>query len=243
MKFVTRLILIVFLCICGSVFAKQCAQDEQNGELFRAAEARIRRLKWFETLDWNELIRTKQQRYYPCWYFLEAPRAFIWNKQIFLRDGMIYHYFVVDTAAQLLDREVLADLTKIKEDYKQSHRLRIAAGRMLRLADELGVYPDNIYQRRESKSAPAVAGPAVQAQAPQAPVESEPGTVLAVAIGGNSLCMIEGVDQVLGRGDTINQGFGEGIKVVKLEPGQVELQKGRRTWVQKIGESPSGQWE
>jgi len=254
MKTVTQIMLLAILCTCGPAFARQCRQEEQcdpragqnlaqTSELFQMAEARIRRLKWCETLNWNELIRTKEERYYPCWYFFGGPRAFNWNREDFLRGAMIYQYFIGDTAGQLLDRQVLADLTRIKEDRAQSHKMRSAAADVLRLADELGIYSDNVCRKRAAKASQPAAD-AAQAQRVQEAVPCEPGTVLAVAVdGAKSLCMLEGVEVILGEGDTISEGFGEGVKVVKIESGQVELQKGRHAWVQKIAEAPSDEWK
>jgi len=245
MKTIIRIVMVAFLCLCATGFAQQCAQDKKPDELFRAAEAKVRKLDQPDRMLLNEFLRGKKPCCFKYSYFYRAPQAFVWNDRAGrLRSEVIDPYFVADRATLLLDRRFLACVEEIRKDRAQTHTLRSAAAAVLRLSDELGVYPDDVCRKHAAKLSQPAASPVAQSQPVQEAVPCEPGTVLAVALdGAKSLCMLEGVEVILGEGDTIAEGFGQGVKVVKIESGQVELQKGRHTWVQKTAETPSDQWK
>lgn len=262
MKTIIQIAVAVFLCACAPSFARDCAQEQkpsaaaalsavtsrccaETSELFRAAEAKVRRLDQPDRMLLNEFLRGKKPCCFKYSYFYRAPQAFVWNDRTGrLRSEVIDPYFVPDRAALLLDSRFLTRVAAIREDRAQTHTLRSAAAAVLRLSDELGVYPGTVCQKRAAKSPESAAASVAQTQPVQEAVPSEPGTVLAVAAdGGRSLCMLESVEVILGEGDTIDEGFGRGVKVVKIESGQVEFKKGRGAWVQKVGEAPSDEWK
>jgi hypothetical protein len=259
MKISTQLIVTAFFC-CVPALARQYPHQNkacpaaapaaatnprcaENSDLFRAAEAEVRTLDPLSRMLLNQFLQGDE----PCryWSVYSAPQAFLWDDRAGrLRREVIDPYFVPDRAALLLDRRFLACLEAIKDDPAQTHVFRSAAASVLRLSDALDVYPAAVCQKPKFESANPAETPVEEVpQAPQA-VAAQPGTVLAVAFDdGKSLCMVEGVEKICAAGDTIAEGFGQGVTVTKIESGQVELKKGRHTWVQKVGEEPSAQWQ
>lgn len=170
--------------------------------------------------------------------------------QRYLQAHLADSYSLRQFAMFLLSDQSGIVLGDIADSRFQNRRLRNQARALLRIAESLHIEAGEIESIKNSALAALrldeeSANDGVPAPVEQAQVQSqviEPGTIVAVAVDGKSLCMIAGVEQILAQGDTIQEGFGEGIKIAKIEPGKVELQKGRRTWTQKIGESPSGNW-
>jgi hypothetical protein len=79
------------------------------------------------------------------------------------------------------------------------------------------------------------------------PAEAIPyGTVIAVTYyNKGAFCMIEGVDEIIKAGDTINNAQTKNVKIVKIDTdkARVEFDRNGRQWAQKAGQSPNPGWK
>jgi hypothetical protein len=72
------------------------------------------------------------------------------------------------------------------------------------------------------------------------------GTVYAVIYyNKGSLCMIEGIDEIIKLGDTINNAQTTNVKIVKIDidRARVEFDGNGRQWAQTVGQSPNPGWK
>jgi hypothetical protein len=81
------------------------------------------------------------------------------------------------------------------------------------------------------------------------PAQATPyGTVIAVIYyNKGSFCMIEGIDEIIKVGDTINNAQTKNVKIVKIDmdidSARVEFDGNGRQWAQTVGQSPNPGWK
>jgi hypothetical protein len=174
------------------------------------------------------------------------------RSQRYLQAHLADSYSLRQFAMFLLSDQSSIVFSDIADSRFQNRRLRSQARALLRIAERLHIEAREIGSERSSALAVMQRDKKLADNVVSAPVEQiqiqpqtvEPGVVSAINYSAKgSICMLEGVETILSEGDTISEGFGEGVKVVKIESEQVRFQKGRHTWVQKVGEAPSNEWK
>lgn len=154
-------------------------------------------------------------------------------------------YSLGQFAMFLLSDQSSMVFSNIADSRFQNRRLRNQARRLLRIAerfhDEAWQIEAERYaalaamQRAEEYTYEQASAPVEQVQVQ--PQTIEPGVVSAVSYSAKgSICMVEGVDEVLRSGDVINTENIKGVKVVSISRNSVGFSKKGKAWTQVLGE-------
>jgi hypothetical protein len=219
----------------------------------------------YRSLDrmlWTEFISKSCQK--PCadTYFPYYARTFLLNdpKAFELRVAMVDSYFLNMAADFLMDadaRKLLADIVNINSDIppdSQNFLFRKETQELLAVMDYFAVLSENLENQKASELADlqiweetSMAEVQKAIREMVSPPEATPyGTVYAVIYyNKGSLCMIEGIDEIIKLGDTINNAQTKNVKIVKIDidMARVEFDGNGQQWVQAVGQSPNPGWK
>jgi hypothetical protein len=148
-------------------------------------------------------------------------------------------------ATFLLSEESRFVFSTIAESRFQNRRLRNQAERLLRIAERfrdeaMQIKAERLaaldaLQREKEYSERILSTPIEKAEVQPGPVEV--GVVSAISYSAKgSICMVEGVDDVLSAGDVIDTEEIDGVKVVGISRNWVEFSKDGKSWKQILGE-------
>jgi len=184
-------------------------------------------------------------------YNLNAPE---------LRAALIDFYFVGTAEDFLMDadaRKLLAEIVTINRDTPHDSRNLLfirEAEKLLAVMDYFAVLSENLENQRASElidlqiweeNSMAEVQRAIREMV--SPPKATPyGTVYAVIYyNKGSLCMIEGIDEIIKLGDTINNAQTTNVKIVKIDidRARVEFDGNGRQWAQTVGQSPNPGWK
>lgn len=263
MKSISAKILIIFLIIsilpvCAGAARKQTSAREQRiarayaadrAELYHLAESYARRFTLDERLLWLEFIKQEPSPYADT-YSLYQPLIrlnTLKGHERRLRGAMMENYSLRSFAKMLLNRKAYRILNKVADSRVRDVRLRRRALELLAIMDQLHARAEEIKAHRDAQliKLENIDRVIIEAPAPE-PVHlpaPQLGLVSAISYGGdNSICMVEGVDQILTTGDTIYTDQAGGVKVIRIGRNSVEFKKNKRTWTQALGEPPNSAW-
>jgi len=166
--------------------------------------------------------------------------------QKYLQAALANGYSLQTFAVFLLSEESLSVFDNIAFSRSQNRGLRNQARALLRVAKRLQLEAQHITIERNNaldklNRAQKEALIAVESKKSKPASAAAVGTISAISYNGdNSFCMIDGVEQMLKAGDTIEN---TKIEVVSINRKSVEFKLKRKTWDQKIGEEPSSAWK
>jgi hypothetical protein len=269
MKNPSSKILLIFLILTLSPVCSQAAQSQiaarrrqieqtynaELAELYKLAEIYANKISAQERLLWIEFVKQKRLPYaYPCTYSLYGPFIrlnTLKRHESRLRGDMIENYSLRNFAMLLLDNKAYCVLSKVADSRVQGVSLRRKALALLAIMDQLRVRAEDINAHRDAQLARLetwiASADRIKAEEP-APIRIQPpsqqlGLVSAISYDGdNSLCMVEGVDEILMAGDVISTDQVKGIKVIGISRNAVEFQKNNQTWTQTLGQTPKAVW-
>ncbi len=217
-------------------------------EVKKAALLQARTLKLLDRMLWTEFLGINSQEYfsYTARTFLDDERAFE------LRIAMIDSYFL-DAAANLLtDDNAQKQLREIANSNEQNCVIRGEAQKILNIMDDLILQETQLRCVRDAKLGELSRWKndasddviKVIGEIKAIPEKAEPGMINAIIYNGrNSLCMIEGVDEIVRQGDTINNAAIKNVKVSNIDRYKVVFQKNGLKWTQVIGQTPKAAWK
>jgi hypothetical protein len=241
-------------------------QDIENcylaglAQLKQQALQQARKIKLLDRILWTEFISKSGQKPYSDIYFYNARTFLLSDPKAFdeLRGAMIDSYFLNTIADFLMDadaRKMLADIVNSDTPRdSQNFLIRKEAQELLTVMDYFAV----LSERLENQKASELADLQIWEETSMAEVQrairemvSPPkatpyGTVYAVIYyNKGSLCMIEGIDEIIKPGDTINNAQTKNVKIVKIDidRARVEFDGNGRQWVQAVGQSPNPGWK
>jgi hypothetical protein len=246
--------------------ASRQRQDIENcylaglAQLKQQALQQARKIKLLDRMLWTEFISKSGQKPYSDIYFYNARTFLLSDPKAFdeLRGAMIDSYFLNTIADFLMDadaRKMLADIVNSNTPRdSQNFLIRKEAQELLTVMDYFAV----LSERLENQKASELADLQIWEETSMAEVQrairemvSPPkatpyGTVYAVIYyNKGSLCMIEGIDEIIKPGDTINNAQTTNVKIVKIDidRARVEFDGNGRQWAQTVGQSPNPGWK
>jgi hypothetical protein len=209
---------------------------------------------------WTEFISENFQTYYADNYIYKSPPLRYDRNARKLRRAMIDSYFLDMVADFLMDadaRKLLAYKVNINRDTPCDSRnflFQRQAQELLAIMDYFALLSENLENQRASElinlqiweeSSMAEVQRAIREMV--SPAEATPyGTVNAVIYyNKGSFCMIEGIDEIIKLGDTINNAQTKNVKIVKIDidRARVEFDGNGRQWAQAVGQSPNPGWK
>jgi hypothetical protein len=232
------------------------------------------RIILFHRVFWTEFISESYQRPYADNYIYKRPHlcydreAIKYDSKLIeynlkardLRAALIDFYFVRTAEDFLMDanaRKLLADIVNINRDIPHDSRNLLfirETEKLLAIMDYFAILSANLENQRANELAElqiweesSIAD--AQKAAPPAPAEATPyGTVIAVInYNKDSFCMIEGIDEIIKVGDTINNAQTKNVKIVKIDidrdSARVEFDRNGRQWAQTVGQPPNPAWK
>jgi hypothetical protein len=232
-------------------------------QLKQLALQQARKIKLLDRMLWTEFISKSGQKPYKPYsdiYFYNA-RTFILNDpKAFdeLRGAMIDSYFLNTIADFLMDadaRKMLADIVNSDTPrVSQNFLIRKEAQELLTVMDYFAMLSENLENQKASEltdlqiweeNSMAEVQRAIREMV--SPPKATPyGTVYAVIYyNKGSFCMIEGIDEIIKLGDTINNAQTKNVKIVKIDidRARVKFDGNGRQWVQAVGQSPNPGWK
>jgi hypothetical protein len=219
-----------------------------------------RRIRLFDRMLWTEFISENFQTYYADNYIYKSPPLRYDRNARKLRRAMIDSYFLDMVADFLMDadaRKLLAYKVNINRDTACDSRnflFQRQAQELLAIMDYFALLSENLENQRASElinlqiweeSSMAEVRRAIREMV--SPPKATPyGTVIAVIYyNKGSFCMIEGIDEIIKLGDTINNAQTKNVKIVKIDidRARVEFDGNGRQWAQAVGQSPNPGWK
>jgi hypothetical protein len=175
-------------------------------------------------------------------------------KALGLRYAMIDSCFLNMVTDFLMDadaRKLLAYIANNNAPRDSTNLLiRREAQELLEVMDYFAMMSERLENQRASELADLQIweeSSIAEAQRTVPPAEATPyGTVIAVInYNKGSFCMIEGIDEIIKAGDTINNAQTKNVKIVKIDidKAKVEFYRNGRQWAQKAGQSPNPGWK
>jgi hypothetical protein len=229
-------------------------------QLKQQALQRARKIKLLDRMLWTEFISKSGRKPYSDIYFYNARTFILDDPKAFdeLRGAMIDSYFLNTVADFLMDadaRKLLADIVNSDTPRdSQNFLIRKEAQELLAVMDYFAVLSERLENQKASEltdlliweeSSMAEVQRAIREMV-SPPKETPYGTVIAVIYyNKDSLCMIEGIDEIIKLGDTINNAQTKNVKIVKIDidRARVEFDGNGRQWVQAVGQSPNPGWK
>jgi hypothetical protein len=166
--------------------------------------------------------------------------------QRYLQAHLADSFSLARFAAFLLSEDSSAVFSTIADSRFQNRRLRYQARRLLRIAERLHIEARQIESQRSAALAALQRAEEYQDEEATAPIEQvqaqpkdvEIGVVSAVSYNAKgSVCMVEGVDEILSPGDVIDTEDIKGVKVVSISRNSVQFSKKGKAWSQALGET------
>jgi len=162
--------------------------------------------------------------------------------QRYLQAHLADSYSLTQFAAFLLSEDSSTVFSSIANSRFQNKRLRYQARNLLRTAERLNTEARQIEAERNA----ALAAMQLEKEYEPVPVEQaepqpvETGVVTAISYSPKgSICMVEGIDQVLSPGDVIDSEDIKDVKVVSISRDSVQFSKKGKAWTQALGEEPN----
>jgi len=230
------------------------------GQIRRSAEERAARLTFSEREIWTEFIMMTNQTPSFDTYFFNTARSFLDDKKTFqLRTALMDRFFIDSAASFLMDPAAKSRLSyiannniNITDAKERNFLLRMEAKKILAVMDEFIPKLIRLANQREAKLADLQQWEKdVKANVTKVTlrVESQPqlpqyGVVSAISYGPKDiLCMVEGVDEIIKPGDTINNAAIKNVKVGKIGRYKVEFEKDGQRWAQAVGQTAQPMWK
>jgi hypothetical protein len=248
--------------ICDS--ASRQRQDIENRylagltQLKQEALEKAQRIRLRDRMLWTEFIAESYQKYYADNYIYNTPPLYYDLKALKLRRDMTESYFLNTTADFLMDadaRKLLAYKVNINRDTPCDSRnflFQRQAQELLAVMDYFAMLSERLENQKASELADLQIweeNSIAYARRAVPPAEAIPyGTVIAVTYyNKGAFCMIEGIDEIIKAGDTINNAQTKNVKIVKIDidtdSARVEFDRNGRQWAQTVGQSPNPRWK
>ncbi len=225
-------------------------------QLKQDALQQARRIRLLDRILWTEFISKSGQKPYSDIYFYNARTFILNNPKAFdkLRGAMIDSYFLNTATDFLMDADAKKLLAYIANNNapRDSNNLLIRrqAQELLEVMDYFAALSEKLENQKASELADLQIweeSSIADSQMAAPPAEATPyGTVIAVTCyNKGAFCMIEGIDEIIKVGDTINNNKAKNVKIVKIDTGKakVEFDRNGRQWAQTVGQSPNPGWK
>jgi len=250
---------------------QQIEENYRNGitKVYEEAVRYARRLSIAERLLWTELISGKKTPYSDSFswpigteykgsirspYFgsfalyLRSARLTTLNRaERNLRVSLRESYSLHTIATFLLDEGAYQLLTDVSKSKGQDIKLRRQARSMLRKMEVLQEKVRYLENQRQNELAKLKRSPkppvAVEYKTVTQQPEAQLGVVSAICHSKDgAMCMVDGVDEMLKAGDTIQTEEIKGIKVVNISADKVKFSRKGKTWQQALGKEADSAW-
>ncbi|MDD5064504.1 MAG: hypothetical protein PHQ35_07090 [Phycisphaerae bacterium] len=231
---------------------------ESLAQLRQEALQRARRIRLRDRMLWTEFISESYQIPYADNYIYKSPPLYYDQKALKLHRVMTDSYFL-NTAGDFLmnteARKLLIDI--INREIPRNSRnflIRKEAQKLLDIMNYFVAMSEHLENQRARKLADLLAWEEslmadVQRTVREmaSPAKETPyGTVIAVVdYDKGAFCMIEGIDELIKAGDTINNAQIKNVKIVKIDTNKskVEFKRKSQQWAQTVGQSPDDGWK
>jgi hypothetical protein len=228
---------------------------ESLAQLKQEALQQARTIKFLDRIFWTQFISKSCQK--PCAgsYIGYNISPFRGDSKVYrLHAAMIDSYFLNRVADFLMDADARKLLAGIVNSDSHNFLIRNEAQELLTIMDYLAAMSEDIENRKEGElTSLRIWQECLMADVQKviSEMESPPkvipyGTVTAVMqYNKGSFCMIEGIEEIIKAGVTINNAQTKNVKIVKIDTdkAKVEFYKNGKRWDQTVGESPNPGWK
>jgi hypothetical protein len=229
--------------------------NESLAQLKQEALQQARTIKFLDRIFWTEFISKSCQK--PCAgsYIGYNISPFRGDSKVYrLHAAMIDSYFLNRVADFLMNDDARKLLADIVNSDSQNLLIRNKAEELLTIMDYFAAMSEDIENKKESElTYLRIWQECLMDEVQQVirEIESPPkvipyGSVTAVMhYNKDSFCMIEGIDEIIKAGVTINNAQTKNVKIVKIDTdkAKVEFDRNGKRWAQAVGESPNPGWK